>query len=198
VAFITTIGEDEATGEAADVLSASRAAAGFVPNYARLFAQRPAVYQAWLELRGAVSGSMDERRYELVSLAAARRLESSYCALAHGKVLADRFLDPELVRSMAIGHRSAGLDPVDEAVMDLAEKVAGDATSVTEDDVDRLRSLGLTDSDIFDIVAAAAARCFFSKTLEALGVQADAAYAGLEPTLRDALTVGRAIADPSQ
>jgi uncharacterized peroxidase-related enzyme len=198
VAFITTIGEDEATGEAADVLSGSRAAAGFVPNYARLFAQRPAVYRAWLELRGAVSGSMDERRYELVSLAAARRLESSYCALAHGKVLADRFLDPDLVRSMAIDHRSAGLDPVDEAVMDLAEKVAGDATSVTQEDVDRLRSLGLTDADIFDVVAAAAARCFFSKTLEALGVQADAAYAGLEPTLRDALTVGRAIADPVQ
>jgi uncharacterized peroxidase-related enzyme len=198
VAFITTIGEDEATGEAADVLSGSRAAAGFVPNYASLFAQRPAVYRAWLELRGAVSGSMDERRYELVSLAAARRLESSYCALAHGKVLADRFLDPELVRSMAIDHRSAGLDPVDEAVVDLAEKVAGDAASVTEDDVDRLRSLGLTDADIFDVVAAAAARCFFSKTLEALGVQADAAYAGLEPTLRDARTVGRAIADPVQ
>jgi uncharacterized peroxidase-related enzyme len=141
---------------------------------------------------------MDERRYELVSLAAARRLESSYCALAHGKVLANRFLDPELVRSMALDHRSAGLDPLDEAVMDLAEKVAGDAASVTEDDVDRLRSLGLTDADIFDVVAAAAARCFFSKTLEALGVQADAAYAGLEPTLRDALTVGRAIADPVQ
>ena len=41
---------------------------------------------------------------------------------------------------------------------------------------------------------AAALRCFFSKTLDGLGVQADAKYSGLEPGLRDALTVGRPIA----
>ena len=56
------------------------------------------------------------------------------------------------------------------AVMDLAEKVADDATSVTEADVQRLRGLGLCDAEIFDVVLAAAARCFYSKTLDALGV----------------------------
>jgi hypothetical protein len=56
---------------------------------------------------------------------------------------------------------------------------------VTEEDVERMRSLGLSDAEPFDVVAAAADRCF----------QADAAYAGLEPALRDALTVGRHIAD---
>jgi hypothetical protein len=34
---------------------------------------------------------MDLRRYELATLAAAMRLRSSYCALAHGKELAERF-----------------------------------------------------------------------------------------------------------
>jgi hypothetical protein len=42
---------------------------------------------------------------------------------------------------------------------------------------------------------AAAARCFFSKTLDALGVQADPVLAELEPELRDALTAGRPIAE---
>jgi hypothetical protein len=46
------------------------------------------------------------------------------------------------------------------------------------------------------VIAAAAARCFFSKTLDALGVQADASFVQLEPELRDALTVGRPIAEP--
>ena len=35
----------------------------------------------------------------------------------------------------------------------------------------------------------------FSKTLDALGAQADPAYAGLDPELRDVLTVGRPIAE---
>jgi hypothetical protein len=43
------------------------------------------------------------------------------------------------------------------------------------------------------VVLAAAARCFFSKTLDALGVQPDALYAELQPELRDVLTVGRPI-----
>jgi alkylhydroperoxidase family enzyme len=79
--------------------------------------------------------------------------------------------------------------------MDLAEKVAGDATSVTQADIDALRSLGLSDTDIVDVVLAAALRCFFSKVLDGLGAQPDHAYAALEPDLRDALTVGRPIAD---
>jgi uncharacterized peroxidase-related enzyme len=165
-------------------------------NQTRLFAHRPAVRDAWEQLKAAVTESMDTRRYELVTLAAARRLRSTYCMLAHGRLLAERFLDPEVVRALSRDHRSAGLDTVDVAVMDLAVKVVDDATSVTQEDVDRLRSLGLSDADIFDVVAAAAARCFYSKMLDALGAQADAVYAELEPGLRDALVVGRPIAEP--
>lgn len=138
---------------------------------------------------------MDPRRYELATLAAARALRSSYCMLAHGKVLLDRFYDAEALRAIAGEHGSAGLDEVDVAVMDLAAKVATDATSVTREDVGRLLDRGLTQDEVFDVVLAAAARCFFSSTLDALDVQADATYAGLEPQLRDALTVGRPIAD---
>jgi alkylhydroperoxidase family enzyme len=103
-------------------------------------------------------------------------------------------MQQDAVRDIVVDHREAGLDPVDVAVMDLADKVADDATSVTEADIDRLRGLGLSDPEIFDVVAAAAARCFFSKMLDGLGVEADARYAELEPDLRSALTVGRPIA----
>jgi len=187
MAFVQLIGDSE-------LFAQDRAALGYVPNYTRLFAHRPAVYEAWLQLRDAISGSMDLRRYELVTIAAARNLRSSYCTLQHGKLLATRFLEPAQVRDVVLDHRSAGLDEVDMALMDLAEKVADDATSVTEADVERLRDLGLSDAEIFDVVVAAAARCFFSKTLDALCVQADPVFAELEPELRDVLTVGRPIA----
>jgi uncharacterized peroxidase-related enzyme len=162
-------------------------------NYERAFAERPDVYAAWVQLNTAVKAGMDLRRYELATLAAARRLRSSYCCLAHGSVLAERFGEP--VREIALDHRSAGLDELDVAVMDLAERVADDATSITDGDLQRLRDLGLSDTDVMDVVLAAAARCFFSKTLDALGVQPDARYRDIEPELRDALVVGRPIAD---
>jgi uncharacterized peroxidase-related enzyme len=166
---------------------------GHVPNYMRLFAHRPAAYAAWKQLLGAVKEPMDERRYELATLAAARRLRSSYCSLAHGKVLAERFYSSAEVAAIARGAHP--LDEVDAAVMDLAAKVAADATSVTATDVERLRELGLTDAEIFDVVLAAAARSFLTKAVDALGVQPDASYRKLDPELRDTLTVGRPIAD---
>lgn len=136
---------------------------------------------------------MDLRRYEQATLAAARRLRSSYCCLAHGRVLAERFGEP--VTRIAADHRAAGLDEVDIAVMDLAEQVADDATSVGEADLQRLRDLGLSHEEVMDVILAVAARCFFSKTLDALGVWPDPGYRDLEPGLRQALVVGRPIAD---
>jgi uncharacterized peroxidase-related enzyme len=162
-------------------------------NYERAFEQRPAVYAAWAQLNGAIKAGMDPRRYELATLAAARRLRSSYCCLAHGTILAERFGEP--VAQIATDHRAAGLDEVDVAVMDLAEQVVDDATAITAADLERLRDLGLSQEEVMDVILAAAARCFFSKTLDALGVQPDSSYRELEPSLRESLVVGRPIAD---
>jgi uncharacterized peroxidase-related enzyme len=186
--FLTSISEDDATGDAATIYGEARQAMGYVPNYARAFALRPAVYRAWQQLNGAIKASSDLRRYELATLAAARKLRSSYCSLAHGKILAERFYNAEVVPTLP-----AGLEAADIAVMEFAEKVVADATAVTAADIDRLRGHGLSDDEILDVALAAAARCFFSKTLDALGIQPDLEYRKLAPTLRDALTVGRPI-----
>jgi uncharacterized peroxidase-related enzyme len=165
-------------------------------NMMRVFAHRPAVYNAWRELVTALTDTMDGRLYELVTLAAAGGLRSSYCSLSHGRVLIDRYMPAEEVVVFAADPGSAPASPLERAAMRFARKVVADATSVSAEDVAELRELGLSDPEIFDIAAAAAARCFFSKTLDALGVQPDAEYAELAPELRKALVTGRPIADP--
>jgi alkylhydroperoxidase family enzyme len=161
-------------------------------NFEQAFAERPKVYAAWVQLNTAIKEGMDLRRYELATLAAAQRLRSSYCSLAHGKVLLERFSEP--VRDIVLDREAAGLDAVDLAVMTLAERVVDDATSITERDLAPLKELGLSDAEVMDVVLAAAARCFFSKTLDALCVQADAEYSSLPEELREVLVVGRPIA----
>src|SRR5689334_3071881 len=193
--FIETVAAGEATGATAELYAAEQEVFGFLPNLVQAFSLRPEVYFAWKQLNGAVKGGMDLRRYELATIAAARVLRSSYCTLAHGSVLMDKgFLEADALRSVVSDHRDAGLDDVDVAVMDLAAKVARDATSVEQDDIDRLRSLGCSDQEILDVVLAAAARSFFSKVLDAVGAEPDAKYGQLDPAIREALTVGRAIA----
>ena len=194
--YIDTVEEGQASGAVAEMYETDRQVFGHLPNLTKAFSLRPDVYAAWRQLNGSVRSNMELRRYELATLAAARRLRSSYCALAHGSViLNNHLLSPEGVRAVVEGGDSPELDAVDAAVIDLADKVAVDATTVTEADVDRLRSLGLTDAEILDVVLAAAMRCFFSKVLDALGAEPDARFAQLDPEVRDALTVGRPIAE---
>jgi uncharacterized peroxidase-related enzyme len=194
MAFIETVPEEHAADAAAEMYATDRHSFGYLPNFTRAFSLRPEVYAAWRQLNGAIKGGMDLRRYELATVAAARRLRSSYCMLAHGSVLMDKFLDADSVAALAADHHTAGLSDIDVAVMDLAEKVADDATAVQQGDIERLRSAGLSDAEIIDVVLAAA-RCFFSKTLDALGVEPDSKYTDLDPDIRDALTVGRGIAN---
>jgi uncharacterized peroxidase-related enzyme len=166
-----------------------------VPNYTKAFSLRPGVYARWRDLNVEVKRGMDARRYELASVAAARRLGCSYCALAHGTVMVDRgMLDADALEDAVTDRLGDGLDAADVAVMEFADQIAADATAVTPEHVERLRALGLSDTEIFDVVMAAALRCFFAKALDALGADPDPRFHALPEGLREALTVGRPIA----
>lgn len=193
MAYVRTVPVDDAVGDVREQYARAQATMGYVPNYTQLFSLRPDVNAAWGTLIGAIRSTLDPRRYELVTLAAARALRSSYCSLAHGKVLLDTHYAHGEVQAIATAPETAGLDTVDVALMAFAAKVARDAPGVTAADIQTLRDHGLGDPEIFDVVAAVSARCFFSTLLDALGAEPDATYGELEPGLRDVLTVGREI-----
>ena len=196
MSWIREATEDGPGGAVATAFEQDRATRGYVANLTRLLANRPAVLDAWIGLNGAIKASMSPRRYELATLAAALRLRSTYCALAHGAILAEHHVGAEAVREAAEGHDTVQLSPIDRAVMDLADKVAAGAADMTESDLTELRDLGLDDGEILDVILAASGRCFFSSVLDGTGTQADAVFQDLDPSLRDALTVGRPIAAP--
>ncbi len=169
---------------------------GYEPNYAGLFASRPDVAEAWTRLNLAVRGGMDRRRFELVTIAAARARASTYCLAAHSKFLRDVCSDEPSMLALTSDPSGANLDPVDQALVRFAAKAATDPASISEPDVSALREHGLTDEDIADVIFAVAARCFFTTVLDAGGAQADAELgAAFEPGTRAGLTVGRPFAD---
>ncbi|GAA1650230.1 carboxymuconolactone decarboxylase family protein [Catellatospora bangladeshensis] len=157
---------------------------GHIPNYLRVFALQPGAYAAWEQLSASVRDGMDLHRYELVTLAAARRLGSDYCTLAHSKVLRDRFYDADRLRAIVDDHRNAGLSPLDVAIMDFADQVAADPTAITDEHAAPLRAHGLSDQDIFQIVLAVCIRRFFSGVLSAVAATPDPALLTPTPDLR--------------
>lgn len=193
MAFIQTIPEDQAENGLKKMYEDNKADFGYLPNYVQLFSLRPHVMEAWGQFLGTLRRDMDARRYELVTLAAARALRNTYCMLAHGSVMLKELCSTEELTRIAQDYQTADLTPAEVALMGFAEQVVLDATAVTQSHIDTLHRHGFTDAEIFDITTVAAARCFFSKTLDALGAEPDTAYMALDKNLRQALTVGRPI-----
>ena len=185
---------DEADTAVTAAYERDRAAMGYVANYTRVFAHRPAVLEAWRGLNGAVKAGMDPRRYEL---ATARCRAAAALQLLLRWRTARSWPSSSTARTRSPPspptRRRAPLSAVDRAVMTLAGKVAAGAAAMTEDDLAELLGLGLTDADVLDVVLAAAARCFFSSVLDAVGAEPDPAYRALAPDVQAALTVGRPI-----
>jgi uncharacterized peroxidase-related enzyme len=190
MAFIRTIAPADAEGPVREMYEQVQRHFGFVPNWALVFSLRPGVRDGWTSLLNSIRSNLSQRSYELATLAAARALRSSYCALAHGSVLADKVFDAAAVVAIAKGGPEAPLEPRERAMMAFVEKLVRNAA-----DVDTLKAHGYRDEEIFDLAAAAAARCFFSKLLDALGVEPDSSFNDLAPPLRQALTVGRPVAE---
>jgi uncharacterized peroxidase-related enzyme len=195
MAYIRTIPSADAEGSVREMYEQASRRFGYVPNWAKAFSLRPGVMEGWAALLKSIQSNLPVRSYELATLAAARALRSSYCSLAHGSVLANKVFDPVAVTAIMRDSPDSPLEPREHAMMAFAEKVALNADRITSTDIEILKSHGYRDEEIFDLAAAAAARCFFSKLLDALGVQADSTFHELDPALLRALTVGRAVAD---
>ena len=193
MAFIEATPFHESTGDARAMFARQQSRFGHVPNYAKVFGDRPDIMNLWADLLAGIRRHVDPRRFELVTFAAARELGSSYCALAHARVLQEKFLAPEEMLELAAGNHDS-LSEAEAAMMNLARKVVADASSVTREDMEQLRRTGLREEEIFDVVAVAAARAFFAKLVDALGAEPDASFMEMEEGLRERLTVGRPIA----
>lgn len=192
MAYIETVPSPADNEELRAMYERQQAHYGYLPNYAKVFCYRPEIMGLWAQLQSGIKRHMDRRRYELVTFAAANALRSTLCSLAHGKLLTE-FFSMEDVQAIARGEAPHSLSAAEAAMMVFGRKVARDASAVTADDVELLKQHGFTDAEIFDISATAAARAFWTKMLDSLGVEVDAPLRAMSPELRNALTVGRPI-----
>jgi uncharacterized peroxidase-related enzyme len=191
MAFIDTIPDAEIDDQVRAMYERQASFWGFVPNYAKVFCYRPEIMGLWAQLQAGIKKSIaDKRRYELVTFAAANALRSTLCSLAHGKTLTE-FFPNEAVQAMAKGEAPADLTAAEAEMMKFARKVGRDASSVTREDVLRLKELGFSDAEVFDIAAAASARAFFSKLVESLGVAPEHSLLGLDQEFKRTMAVGR-------
>ncbi|WP_426737037.1 carboxymuconolactone decarboxylase family protein [Plantibacter sp. 2H11-2] len=188
MSILRTIPEADADATTAAMYDDDIADQGFVAAHTKVMALNPAAYAAWEALIGEIARPLGLRRYELVTLAAARGTRSRHCRLAHGRRSLSLFEEDQLVR-IAADYRDAGLSPAEVAMMAYAERVGRDSDRMTDADSLTLRQHGFSDREILDITLAAAARNYYSRAIQALAVEVDVPE-DIGPELRDALLRG--------
>jgi len=106
---------------------------------------------------------------------------------AHGAALRKNLFSAQQTAAIIRDFHHAGLEESEVAMMELAAKVALDANAVTEQDIENLRAHGYSDTDILNITMIAAARTYFSKVLDAMGMPLDEQMQELDAEIRQAI-----------
>jgi len=72
--------------------------------------------------------------------------------LAHGAVLRKNFFNADELIAIVKDFHNAGLSDEEVAIMEFAQKISTEAKEVSEEDMGKLRSYGLSDEEILDVV----------------------------------------------
>lgn len=127
---------------------------GMIPNVLRAYAVDIDGLNAFSGLYnhlmlGASGLSKLEREMIAVVVSAINRCY--YCLTAHGAAVRQLSGDPQLGEMLVMNYRVAPLDPRQRAMLDFAEKMTKASHEITEDDRQKLRSVGFSEKDIWDI-----------------------------------------------
>ena len=76
-----------------------------------------------------------------------------YCLVAHGSAVRELSNDPQLGERIAANFRSAELPEKQLELLNFTKKLTRDPSEISESDRTKLREVGYTDRDIWDISA---------------------------------------------
>ncbi len=146
---------ESATGEVAEIYTQIQAALGSVPNAFRIWSLNP----IWLRQQWEYVGYYLRHPTLSFPLLAVVRLLTSvgqacgYCVdLNAGLLVQMAGWTPDQVAATRADLEDSPLSEREKALVRLVLQAVRDANSVTADDLDRVRSLGWSDLEIFDAV----------------------------------------------
>lgn len=147
-------------GAAADVVGKVKAKLGQVPNLFATMAQSPAVLEAYLGFGGALeTGSLSAKEREQIALTVAGVNACDYCASAHTFIATHLGVEESEV---ALNLAGRSLDPKTDAMLRFVHEVVRESGRLPDNakSLEELRTAGVTEGAIAEIIAAVALNIF--------------------------------------
>jgi len=147
---IVPLAPADATGSAADLLSAVQNAFGAVPNLFRVAARAPGALQGLLQLNAALGqGSLKLREREAIALAVAEANGCDYCLSAHSVLGAQAGLGSA---EIALARQGKSADARLDALLRLATTLVHARGHASDEQIAAARAAGLGDAELVEVV----------------------------------------------
>ena len=129
---------------------------GFIPNVLAAFAKFPKQFEGFTKLYNALmlgESGLTKLEREMIAVTVSSENHCFYCLVAHGSAVRELSNDPQLGERIAANFRSAELPKKQEELLNFTKKLTKDPSEIGEKDRKKLRDVGYTDRDIWDISA---------------------------------------------
>ncbi len=129
---------------------------GFIPNVLAAFAKFPKQFEGFTKLYNSLmlgESGLTKLEREMIAVAVSSENHCFYCLVAHGSAVRELSNDPQLGERIAANFRSAELPKKQEELLNFTKKLTRDPSEIKENDRKKLRNVGYTDRDIWDISA---------------------------------------------
>ena len=129
---------------------------GFIPNVLAAFAKFPKQFEGFTKLYNALmlgESGLTKLEREMIAVTVSSENHCFYCLVAHGSAVRELSNDPQLGERIAANFRSAELPKKQEELLSFTKKLTKDPSEIGENDRKKLRDVGYTDRDIWDISA---------------------------------------------
>jgi uncharacterized peroxidase-related enzyme len=152
MARLKALSPEDATGKTKELFTAIEAKLGMVPNMMRTMGNSSAVLEGYLNLSGALgNGTLGATTGELIALAVAESNSCDYCLSAHTYIGANLVhIENEILQNARTGKAS---DSKTAAILDFAKTLVSKSGLVNDQDLEKIKSAGLSDGEIGEIVA---------------------------------------------
>ncbi len=153
---------------------------GLIPNVARVFALTPEHFLRWFKyydfLMRNEESALSRKEREMIAVAVSAENRCEYCLASHGAYLREIAGDPVLADLLTHNYRRADLTERERALLDFAVAMTGESYEMTEEALEPLRALELSDETIFEAAQVAAMFNFTNRLANALGWRPNEEY----------------------
>jgi uncharacterized peroxidase-related enzyme len=174
--------EDQLPDNLRKLFNKAKEKIGFTPNVFRVYSFRPERLSAWFAHYKQLhepTENLNAAEREMIAVAVSMANQCLYCLVAHGAALREALGDPIKADRITLDYRRANLDEKMEAVLDFAVKLTELPTECSEDDIEHLKSLGLTQEEVWDVIEIAAMYNFTNRMASATGMIPNREYHAL-------------------